>query len=493
MSLGQNSIPQGIIQKVDISKGNNNLIRQDVTQNIVVYVVSAPDLDLPDTTVTSAFIQTDGDTGKNNKYNNRFQDIDQTRGDFPLFPTHFTVGDGEDIDTNNLVLDYGQFTNNDNVLDAIQFAGQQSVVRGTNNYLTNYSEQIIYDISWHEKLEFNLDDDYEDGRTFDDFLEDLSEDYIVDSVQFALQDISIFGNKNTVLQELDQTIATFVVLDDNFVEELQEDYSNLSPTQLATQDNFIDKKNNRIEQNITQNIKFDFSLSDDLNQNVSDIAGKKLPIEDLTFDLDDFILPVLENTTEDAGVFAPQKSRQVSDILGDANTDIKENSQTLVLSEKGKIVFPSFDDDIVKWGSNNNSNGLHNLIFAGARNNSSGNGGLIKGSKGDDLIVGGKGDKSIRGGKGNDIIIGCEDSDPTVDVNNNILTGGAGKDQFVLSMDCSNFITDFASDYDRILIQGSGDVTYDRVSGQLSVGGVQIVQLKPGTELDINKDIELIN
>jgi Ca2+-binding RTX toxin-like protein len=163
------------------------------------------------------------------------------------------------------------------------------------------------------------------------------------------------------------------------------------------------------------------------------------------------------------------------------------------LSEKGKIVFPSFDDDIVKWGSNNNSNGLHNLIFAGAGNNSSGNGGLIKGSKGDDLIVGGKGDKSIRGGKGNDIIIVCEDSDPTVGVNNNILTGGAGKDQFVLSMDCSNFITDFASDYDRILIQGSGDVTYDRVSGQLSIGGVQIAQLKPGTELDINKDIELIN
>ena len=483
MSLGKNSIPQGIVQEIDIPRGNNNFVEQNITQDITIFVISAPEF--PNTTGINTFIQTDSNIGNNNQVS---QNIDQSMGNIPLFSTHFTDKDRDDIEKNDLVLDYSNFINNDNVLDAVQFTNQQILVQGNDNYLDNYSEQIIYDLSWYDEFGFDQDSNFTDSLTFDDFLEDLSGEYILDSVQFAVQDIRIFGRNNTITQELEQTIATFVTLDNDLVEELQKDFSNLSPVQLVVQEDFVDTNSNQIEQNIIQNIKFDFSFSNDPDRDVSEITGEELDanIDDLKKIDDNFIFPVLNDTIQDGGAFASQNNRQISDILGDFNTDIKENNQLLVLSETNEAVFTSLNDDNLTVGLTNNFDGLKDLIFTGSGDDTVDfseslanlplkiptNNKVYAGS-GNDEIIAKKGDR-VFAGSGNDILkvapggsnnrfYGGPGDDLFFlgDNGNNIVSGGKGKDVFWLINDRvplqSNTIVGFDLKDDYLGIRGLGD------------------------------------
>ncbi len=481
MSLSQNSIPQGIIQEVAILNGKNNLVQQNISQNLIIYLVSAPDI--AETASINTFLQTNSDIGVDNQVS---QNLNQTMGDFPLFPNHFVEGKREDVDKNNLVLDYNDFIGNDDILDSVQFTNQQIIVEGNNNDFSNSSEQIIYDLSWYDEFAFNQNNIFDNNLTFDDFLEDFVGDYVLDSVQFAVQDIVIRGNRNSITQDLEQTIATFIVLDDDFIEELSEDSANLSPVQLVIQEDFIDTNNNQIEQNVTQNISFDFSFSNEPNRNISEVTGEELEIEKLNFNIDDFILPVLENTNKDTVVFANQDTLQKTDVFGDKNTDIKENSQILVLSETDEIIFAGNGDDTFAVGLTNNFDGLENLIFTGAGNdtidiseslhnlpNTILSNNKIHAGSGNDEIIGLRGDR-IFAGNGDDILktatgggknrfYGEAGNDEffVSDGGGNIISGGLGEDIFWLINNEIpseiNTVIDFNLEDDFIGIKGLGD------------------------------------
>lgn len=89
-------------------------------------------------------------------------------------------------------------------------------------------------------------------------------------------------------------------------------------------------------------------------------------------------------------------------------------------------------------------------------------------------LFGGAGDDSIIGGTGGDIFV-----------------GGAGNDTFVLEAfdDGLDFISDFTLGEDKIIIQGEGlsadDVIfYNNETGELSVNGNLIANIRPGLNLD---------
>jgi Ca2+-binding RTX toxin-like protein len=366
MSLAENAIPQLIVQKVDIPQGDDNNVKQVINQDLIIYVLAIPDLE--NTASLQAFIQTDSDIGKNNQVS---QNTRQTIPDFPLFPIHYTSPNSEAIDKNNLSLDFNEFINNDRILEAVQFSNQQIYVEGNNNSVDLYAQQIVYDLSWYDRNGLDSDYIFDENITFDDFLEDFAGNYLIDSVQVGVQDVRVFGGNNHIVQQLDQTLATFIFLDQDFALELQENSSGLPPVQFVFQESFLDSNNNTIEQIIHQNIQFDFSFSDEASNQLGELTGEQL--RDPNFDIDDFILPILDNTVESSSLFenhevlANQKNLQIVDTFGDNNTDIKDNSQIVVLgeSETKQLVFGSPNQDNLVVGLSDDFDGLQDLVLTG--------------------------------------------------------------------------------------------------------------------------------
>ena len=121
---------------------------------------------------------------------------------------------------------------------------------------------------------------------------------------------------------------------------------------------------------------------------------------------------------------------------------------------------------------------------------------IISGDGGDDFILGGAGDDIIEGGAGKDFIIGGAGDDViTGGAGQDNLFGGEGKDTFVLEFfdNSADTINDFNVDEDNIVIKGvdaDAEVTYDKLTGQLSVDGQEIANLQPGLDFtDENYDI----
>ncbi len=121
---------------------------------------------------------------------------------------------------------------------------------------------------------------------------------------------------------------------------------------------------------------------------------------------------------------------------------------------------------------------------------------IISGDGGDDFILGGAGDDIIEGGAGKDFIIGGAGDDViTGGAGKDNLFGGEGKDTFVLEFfdNSADTINDFNVDEDNLVIKGvdaNADVTYDKLTGQLSVDGQEIANLQPGLDFtDENYDI----
>jgi Ca2+-binding RTX toxin-like protein len=479
MSLTEYSIVQGVIQEVYIPEGDNNIIKQIINQDIIIYVLGIPEI--ANTASIQTFIQTNNDIGNDNSVS---QSVKQNLGDFPLFFTHFTQPNLT-VDPDNLTVDFNRFLNNDRVLDALQFNNQQIYIEGDNNILDLYTEQIIYDLSWYDNYWFDQSYKFNDIVTFNDFLTDFAGDRPFDSIQFGLQDIRIFGgNSNHITQELNQTLATFILLDETFVEQLQENSSDLPPVQFVVQENFLDTNHNSVEQIINQNIKFDFSFTKTGTKDLNTLTGKELT--DPQFDIDEFILPILDNTDpfsprfSNHEVLANEKNQQITEILGNKNTDTKNTSQITILDTPNETIFGTPHNDIFKVGTTDGFDGLNNSIFLGNGNDlvdisqslsefvnlpiiiptnnriyvGNGNDKVI--AKIGDTVFGGNGKDTLKtttggsdnrfyGGKGNDTIsVGTRDIafgnsgndilDASSDLGKNRLYGNTGNDTFYLGV-----------------------------------------------------------
>ena len=369
MSLAENAIPQLVIQETDIPEGDNNYVEQVINQDIIIHVIEIPDLD--NTAGIQSFIQTDSDIGKNNQV---AQNIHQTTLDFPLFSPNFAQSNSQTIDNNSFSLDFNEYINNDGVLDAVQFTRQQAFVEGNDNILDFYSEQRIFDISGYDEFGLNSDYVFDETRTFDDFLENFANDNLLDSAQLGIQDVRVFGDDNNVVQELDQSLATFIFIDEDYVEDLSENSSDLSPVQFAFQESFLDTNNNTIEQTINQNIKFDFSFSDEISDELTGLTGTELA--NPNFNIDAFILPILDRTVEGSSLFenhevlANQKNQQTADVFGHDNMDIKNNNQIIIFDENEtrELVFES-PNNTFEAGLTNYFDDQEDFVFTGSGNN----------------------------------------------------------------------------------------------------------------------------
>lgn len=370
MSLSENAIPQLVIQEVDIPEGDNNYIEQVIDQDIIVHVLEIPDLE--NITGIESFIQTDSDIGTDNHVS---QNIHQTTVDFPLFPSNYSPSNSNSIDRNNFSLDFDEFINNDDVLDTVQFINQQALVEGNSNSLDFYSEQRIYDLSGYGEFGFHPDYVFDESIAFDDFLENFASSSLLDSTQLGVQDVRVFGDDNEIIQELDQSIDTFIILDEDYSQELTEESDHLSPVQFAFQESFLDNNNNVIEQNINQNIQFNFGFSDIISDEITGTKGAELV--NPNFNIDDFILPILDNNNEASDLFenhevlANQKNQQTANVFGNNNTDTKNNNQILFASEgETRELVLENRDRTFEAGITDYFNGQEDFIFNDSDNNS---------------------------------------------------------------------------------------------------------------------------
>ena len=136
----------------------------------------------------------------------------------------------------------------------------------------------------------------------------------------------------------------------------------------------------------------------------------------------------------------------------------------------------------------------NDAIFGGAGND------ILWGEGGSDILIGGDGDDMIRGGSsqnvvaGNDVLFGGAGNDwLSGGDETQTLIGGSGADVFESRGSAFgegvDVVIDFEDGVDKIAIQGgSADsvVTYDSMTGLVSLDGVAFMQLDAGLEIDSN-------
>ena len=116
----------------------------------------------------------------------------------------------------------------------IDFEG--NIVNSNRNYITQQSSQILTDFFWIDKTS-NVTEE----ENFNDFLDNFLASQKLDSLQFALQDVFVFGNENIVSQTIDQTLNAFI-LTDNQLAALWEKTNIVeaeNPIQFTIQETFI--------------------------------------------------------------------------------------------------------------------------------------------------------------------------------------------------------------------------------------------------------------
>lgn len=132
----------------------------------------------------------------------------------------------------------------------------------------------------------------------------------------------------------------------------------------------------------------------------------------------------------------------------------------------------------------------------------------ISGLGGDDHIIGGLGDDTLLGGLGNDTIMGGAGADIINGGNGedvikggmgaDLLEGGAGDDVFEFmadefASDAVDEIRDFEDMDDMIKIMGVGEsstVSYDEVTGMVSIDGKSVIDVGEGMDIEVEKTDE---
>ncbi len=118
----------------------------------------------------------------------------------------------------------------------------------------------------------------------------------------------------------------------------------------------------------------------------------------------------------------------IENILGGSFNDVltgDNTANTMWAGDGSDVLSGLYGNDLI-YGENGND-----TLFGNQGRD------LIYGGVGDDIIYGGQGDDTLFGDEGNDTLVGG--------VGGNTLAGGAGQDVFVISLDSSDIVIDFAA------------------------------------------------
>ena len=326
------NIPQTGIQEILI-EGEFNTINQQLTQRLNLNFISFPSLEesvIPVANIRGLFLD--------NPNNNVTQTINQDVLGFSL------------VETNLGNFDIDRFTNYDNVVNGLQFITQEAIIgvdfegniiESHRNSITQRSSQTLTDFFWLDQPS-SLTSDINFGQFLTDFLQDQT----LDSLQFGLQDVFVFGNENIVSQTIDQTLNAFIFTDNDF--DAFGDDTNIidieNPIQFTIQETFIFNEETGI--NVSENNL----VSQSLTQAISNISffdiGNFFPTQNfnstsdvLEFDIDAFIEAILilsrneDNNCggEASGIEVTQFNCQQARQIGDENTITQNNVQELVV------------------------------------------------------------------------------------------------------------------------------------------------------------------
>ena len=322
------TIPQTTVQE-NFIEGDNNTVNQKLHQTIVLKLVEIPGLEdsvIPNLTIQNAFIPSG---------NTLNQKIDRTIPNFFSFNKDFsTTGKADRQSSDFMSFGIENFLNSNGVLNGIQFGTQETLIDGNNNLSNQNISQNFTQLFLFNNPKDNLNTSNEDSKAngllnFDlnQIIKAFSLNLGLDSWQFGLQDNSIFGNNNSVSQEIDQTITDFLLVDGKFSSAINNTV--VKPIQFTIQETFIPKgKNNTVNQEIEQNIT-DLSVLNPNGFSNSVLDNNNLLGESVNFDIDKFINIILNETV----VNASQISRQAAVIEGDNNRSNQAIAQTIGIPE----------------------------------------------------------------------------------------------------------------------------------------------------------------
>lgn len=408
-------VPQVSVQETFIVEGFGNTILQDLEQSLVFIPLIFPDLDEDpdeDEVLQAALQGTFADA------DDRF-DVEQTLEQ--IAPQFAIFGENEDRDFANLAAELFE----DGALAATQLGVQTVDILGDANTVFQENQQLVADLLLFEGEEESGD--------LEDFLERAAGDLLLDSLQFALQDIIVTGNENDVEQTIDQTIAAFVFLDEDEIE------NNANLAQFSIQETFLGDgttitDDNFVTQEITQSITVDLTFSDGPDGFViPTVSDNRIDLPE--FDIDAFVGELLGDEILLTG---PQSSFQDAFITGNDNLVVQEDVQESIETVPLEIVTGGPGADTLLAGLNASFDGARDLIFTGAQQDrvvtrspalmraSVPSAATVFGGSGADELVAGGSDR-LFGGSGNDTLQAAES------LGRNHLYGGAGADRFFLS------------------------------------------------------------
>lgn len=468
------AVPQLAIQETFIIAGLGNIVFQDLSQSLIFIPIGIPELD-EDEALQASLQASFADPEDLLSVE---QDLTQSAPALSIF------GEGDDngaISTDLVVEILG-----DGILAATQLSFQTVDILGSDNTVFQESDQFFADLLLFEGEEESGD--------LEDFLARAAQDLFLDSLQFAIQDVIIDGNDNFIEQSLDQTIAAFVFLDDDIAAEasltqfaVQEVFIGDGTTVVAdntiiqdtvqsievdftfsdapnlpipiTTDGDLDLSNFDIDTfigeifgNDTQTAGNQASIQDTLvtgDANLVVQSEAQTSIETVATELvtggggDDALLADTSDEFDGAGdlVFAGA-GQDLVDLSNSALAAAMAPSATTALGG-------SDDDELIAGGGDRLFGGSGNDTLQ-ATDSSGGN--RLFGGAGDDLFLLGAGDRA-HGGAGSDRFVAGSGGD-------NVLVGGAGADEFRIANDvlpaAANRIADFDPDEDRIEIGGLG-------------------------------------
>jgi len=314
-------IPQVSIQETFIVEGIDNIIEQTLNQSLVFIPVGIPDFE--ENEALPVFLQEAfGDTVE--------QTLEQTLPELEQLDhdENSNDSDNESHETSaEINIDLTMELLEDASLSATQLNLQTVNILGNGNTVIQETEQFITDL-----FIFEGDDDSD----LESLLQSSAEEILLDSLQFALQDVVIEGNDNSVEQTIDQTITAFIFLDEDELES----YSGLSQT--AIQEVFLGDsddsvENNTITQDTTQSIDIDLSFSDEFEAVFPSHTTDSSELS--SFNIDIFLDEIF---SEDIIKEGTQEISQDALITGNNNQVTQEDEQEII----GNLPLLDLDEDL---------------------------------------------------------------------------------------------------------------------------------------------------
>lgn len=232
--------PQLSLQESFVFEGTGNVIFQDLNQLLTFVPITIPDSFEQDEAL-QASLQAITET----KNDNNLLTIEQTSPQ--------SEQSGEKKDNNND--DRATVTNtgtDEQSTSPIQLSFQTVDLLGDDNTIQQESQQLVADLFFFE----------EERSDLGDFFESVAQDLLLSSLQFAFQDIIIEGDDNFIEQSINQTITAFVFLDEEEIIN-NTNFTQVSIPEIFLGDGTTVVDDNLISQDTTQSIALNLNFSDE--------------------------------------------------------------------------------------------------------------------------------------------------------------------------------------------------------------------------------------